>query len=257
MKALLVSCFVVVSNFFLCQQLENRDLQAYNDFGFKIAYENEIVAMNKNIEALIIIFKSSNFDNAKQSILNNPQLKELKLFYAPQEFIDFISESNLKNLTHLFVHRYKASLLDFPPFQTLEHLSIESNKLTKLNMKKSTCEKLFILDIEASNLILWQTNKTFPQLGILSLDASLLQDFPIENMPMISQLNLHCSLKKLPEHLCDYKDLLYISVNNFHPVEVNKCFIKKISKGVYSNITIYDSNNGKVIFEALSKDRKN
>lgn len=257
MKILTLILISIFSGHTYCQDLKPYDLEPYNkDFNFKLIDDSEVVEKNDSLQAIIIVFKNQEYANARLSINNNPQLKEIKLFASNQDFLEFIAESKLKDLTHVFFERYRDSQLEIPSFPTIEHLTIQSSELVSLNMINSSLNKLDILDIETPKLTDWKTNSTYPELGLINLTAPLLDKFPIEKMPNISQFSYYCSFKELPLNLCEYKELLYISFCNYSPVQVDKCFLKKIKKGVYSDLTIYDKIDGKIISETLSKDRK-
>lgn len=88
------------SKFLFSQELSEYDLKPYNDeLNFKLLNENDVLEKNDSLEALIIIFNEPILKNAKLSISNNPQLKEIKLFAASQELLKFISDSKLSKLT--------------------------------------------------------------------------------------------------------------------------------------------------------------
>jgi hypothetical protein len=255
-KTYLIFC-LVFSKILFSQELSEYDLKPYNEkLNFKILDENDILEKNDSIEALIFVFNNPVFKNAELSITNNPQLKEIKLFASSQELLKFISDSQLNQLTHLFFERYKGTVLEIPAFPKIEHLTIQSKELVRLNMIKSSLDKLNILDIDAVKLTEWVTAKSLIELGLINLKAPLLENFPIVSMPKISQFSYYCSFRELPLNLCDYKELLFISFNNYFPVKVDKCFKKKIKKGVYSNLTVYDKIAGEIVSETLSKDRK-
>lgn len=256
MKLTTLITFLIISKILFCQELREYDLIPYNEeFNFKILDENDVIEKDDSLEALIIVFKSPVYKNAERSISNNPQLKEIKLFASSQELLKFISESKLHSLTHLFIERYEGASLEIPAFLTVEHLTIQSSVLASLNMTIASLDKLDILDIEAPSLKDWRTAKSYSELGLINLNAPLLEYFPIESMPKISQFSYYSSFKELPINLCNYKDLLFISFTNYVPIQVDKCFKKMIETGVYSNLTIYDKIDGKVISETLSKDR--
>lgn len=256
-KTIPILIILIFSRILFSQELSEHDLIPYNDeLNFKIIDENTILEKNDSLEALIIIFNKPFFKNAELSISNNAQLKEIKLFTASQELLEFISNSKLPRLSHLFCARYQDSILELPSFPNIEHFTIQSSELVKLFMEGSELDKLNILDIYAPKLKNWRTAKFLPQLGLINLKAPLLKYFPIENMPKISQFSYYCSFKELPINLCEYKELLYISFCNYAPVQADKCFLKKIKKGVYSDLTIYDKIDGKIVSETLSKDRK-
>jgi|GEM_PF-3559648 len=230
----------------------------YNeDLYFKVINENEIVPHVDSLKAIVFVRKGPTLANAKQSILNNPQLKEIKLFNPTQDFIDLISELKLDSLTHLFIEDYNRTRLVIPPLSTLEHLSIKSSRLTSLSTEIAFLQKLDILDIDAPELIDWKSEKYFPSLGLIELNAPKLGYFPIEQMPNVSQFSFYCSFSNLPANLCSYKELKCMSFENYKPIDIDKCMKKKIKKGVFSNITVYDKMGGQIILEIESMDRKN
>jgi hypothetical protein len=258
MKFITTLTILIFSKFLFSQELGDYDLEPYNDgVNFKVLDQNDAIEKNESLEALIIIFKSPNYQNARISISNNPQLKEIKLIGSNQELINFISESNLPNLTHLFIKRYESIELEIPSFPKLENLEIQSNYVKNLKMENANLDKLNILSIDAPKLKDWTTDKFFPKLGLIELKAPLLENFPIENMPEINQFSYYCSFKQMPLNLCSYDELKFISFENYFPFKVEECFNEKIRKGIFSNLTIYDKIDGKVITELLSKDRKN
>lgn len=238
------------------QELNEFDSIPYNkEFNFKLIDEGMIVENDESLECLIIVFHQLNFKNAELSIANNPKLKEIKIFGSNQEFINLVSQLKLDSLTHLFIQNFKEKTLYIPKFSTLEHLSIQSSELIELNMTQSEMVKLYILDIETPKLKEWKSEKSFFNLSLIHLKAELLVYFPIENMPNISQFVYYCSFVDLPFNLCSYKDLKFMSFDNYHPIQIDKCMIKKIKNGVYSNLTIYENIGGKVISEINSKDK--
>ena len=249
--------FITIIGIALSIQIHSQDYQPYNtEYIFKVIDNQEKIHKQGSLEALVILFKDSLINNSKESIINNPQLKEINLVNPSQEFIDFISDQNLRPLTHLIIKEFSADSLILLNFSTIEHLAIESKKLKALFMLKSSFIKLSILDIHAPNLEYWQTYKQIPNLSLIELYAPKLEHFPIFNMPKITQFSYHCSFKELPLGLCTYKNLMYISFENFNEIEVDKCFRRKVKKGVYSNLTVRDKMNGSIIFEIRSQDRK-
>lgn len=257
MKLTILIALVLFSKIPLCQELKEYDLRPYNDsVNFRLLDEDDVIDKDESLEALIIVFKKPVFYNAELSLKNNPQLKEIKLFAANHDLLDFLSHLESPHLTHLFFQRFDGSSLEIPPFPSLQHLAIQSEKLSSLNMINSNMDNLKILDIVAPKLDDWVSDKSFPLLGLIHLNAPLLGKFPIENMPEISQFSYHCSFIELPLNLCTYKKLRYISFNNYYPVQVDQCVKTIIHKGVYSNLTIYDKLNGTAISQILSKDRK-
>lgn len=256
MKLITIITFILFSNIIFCQDLSEYDLSPYNnDFKFRIIDENEIVEKNDSLEVLIIIFNKPINKNAEISISNNSQLKEIKLFYSNQDILNFIAESNLPQLTHLFCEKYNDTLLEIPAFPNIQHLRIQSTEVKKMNMTNSQLDKLLILDIQTPQLKNWHSAKYLPQLELIELDAQSLEYFPIENMPKIFQFSYYCSFKELPLNLCEYKDLMHISFSNYFPLKVEKCLQEKLKSSFHSTITIYDKIDGKVISEIFSKDR--
>lgn len=256
MKLTTIITFILFSNIIFCQELSEYDLSPYNnDFKFKIIDENEIVEKDDSLEALIIVFKKPIYKNAEISISNNLQLREIKLFYSNQDILNFIAESKLPLLTHLFCEKYADTLLEIPAFPNVQHLTIQSSEVKNLNMVNSLLDKLIILDIQTPQLKNWYSAKYLPQLELIELDAQSLEYFPIENMPKIFQFSYYCSFKELPLNLCEYKDLLHISFSNYFPLRVEKCLQEKLKNSFHSKITIYDKIDGKVISEIFSKDR--
>ena len=236
----------------LCQELK-----PYNDdLYFKVINENEIVLKVDSLKAIIIVFNNLSEGNAKQSIINNPQLKEIKLISPSQDFIQLISGLKMDSLTHLFIEEYNGSKLILPAFSTLEHLTIRSKNLTTLSMENASLNKLDILDIDAPELIDWKSEKYFPNLGLIELKAPKLDYFPIEQMPNIFQFSFYCSFKNWPTNICSYKELTFISFENYKTINIDKCLKKKIKKGVFSNVTIYDKIDGQKMLEVESRDRK-
>jgi hypothetical protein len=47
---------------------------------------------------------------------------------------------------------------------------------------------------------------------------------------------------------------MYISFENYRKIEVSKCLRKKLRDAVYSNISVYDKIDGKLLFELHSSD---
>ena len=236
----------------LCQELK-----PYNDdLYFKVINENEMVLKVDSLKAIIIVFNNLSEGNAKQSIINNPQLKEIKLISPSQDFIQLISELKMDSLTHLFIEEYNGSKLILPAFSTLEHLTIQSKNLTTLSMENASLNRLDILDIDAPELIDWKSEKYFPNLGLIELKAPKLDYFPIEQMPNIFQFSYYCSFKNWPTSICSYQELTFISFENYKTINIDKCLKKKIKKGVFSNVTIYDKIDGQKMLEVESRDRK-
>jgi hypothetical protein len=115
---------------------------------------------------------------------------------------------------------------------------------------------LEILEMDAPNLVSWKSETTYPALSLIDLDAPLLTVFPILNMPKINEFSYCCCFKELPKNLCTYKGLEMISFENFCPVKVDKCLVAMVEKGEYSNLTVYDKADGKILIDINSKDKE-
>jgi hypothetical protein len=255
LTTLILSLFL--SNLLFSQELSEFDLAPYNDeLKFSIVEENEVLEADESIEAIIFVFNKPAFKNAELSIKNNPQVKEIKLFGSNQDFVNFLSAAELPKLSYLFIERYMGIALEIPSFPSVEVFTIQSSQLVNLNMLNAEMEDLAILDIDAPKLENWSAAKSYSELGLINLVAPQLAFFPIENMPSIAQFSYECAFKVMPLNLCSYKEICCISFSNYGPIEVDECFIKMVKKGVYSNITIYDKMDGKIISETLSNDRK-
>lgn len=253
MKQFLLILFLSFSVFAISQQ----EYEPYNDdLKFKIIDDNAILGKETSVKALIIKYTGNSNERIKFSLRNNPQLKEIKLLGSDQEIVNFISELKMTNLTQLLINDYKSENLVIPVFPTLEHLSIRSEKLKSLSMENALLDKLDILSIDTPELTDWKTAKYFPVLGLIDLTAPKLTWFPIENMPAIVQFSYYCSFRELPKNLCTYKELAFISFENYADVKAEACFIEMVKKGNYSNLSVYDKMDGKKLFEVLSKDRE-
>ena len=255
MKLTLLILSLIFSNILFSEELSEFDLAPYNDeLKFSIVEENEVLEADESIEAIIFVFNKPAFKNAELSIKNNPQVKEIKLFGSNQDFVNFLSAAKLPNLSYLFIERYMGIALEIPSFPTVELFTIQSSQLVNLNMLNAEMEDLAIID--AQKLENWSAAKSYSERGLINLVAPQLAFFPIENMPAIAQFSYECAFKVMPLNLCSYTEICCISFSNYGPIEVDECFIKMVKKGVYSNITIYDKIDGKIISETLSNDRK-
>ncbi len=231
--------------------------EPYNDdLKFKIIDDNAVLGKETSVKALIIKYTGNSNEKIKSSLRNNLQLKEIKLLGTDQEILNFISELKMTNLTHLLINGYESENLVIPVFPTLEHLSVDSEKLKSLSMENALLDKVEILSMNTPELTDWKTAKYFPVLGLIDLTAPKLTWFPIENMPAIVQFAYYCSFKELPKNLCSYKELAFISFENYVDVKAEECFIEMVKKGNYSNLSVYDKMDGKRLFEVLSKDRE-
>lgn len=237
--------------------IAQEEYQPYNeDLKFKVIDENTALGKETSVKALVIKYTGNSDEKIKLSIRNNPQLQEIKLLGASQEIVNFISELKMTNLTHLLIEYYNKETLIIPALPTLEHLAVDSEKLQSLSMENAMLDKLNILSLETPELTDWKTAKHFPTLGLIDLTAPKLTYFPIENMPSIVQFAYYCSFSELPKNLCSYKELVFISFENYVNVKAEECFIQMVKNGNYSNLSIYDKMDGNKLFEVLSKDRE-
>ena len=123
-------------------------------------------------------------------------------------------------------------------------------------MINAKLDNLMLLEIECPKLSLWNSDTFFPKLELIDLKAPYLGYFPIENMPKIFQFSYECSFKSLPLNLCIYSDLQHISFNNFRKIKLEECFTNKVKMAYYSNITIYNKVDGRILNQVISKDRE-
>lgn len=250
-------CILMLLLTFSVAVIAQEEYQPYNDdLKFKVIDGNTVLGKEASVKALVIKYTMNSDEKIKLSIRNNPQLQEIKLFGASQEIVNFISELKMTNLTHLLLDDYKKQTLIIPAFPTLEHLSVDSEKLQSLSMENALLDKLNILSLETPELTDWKTAKHFPTLGLIDLTAPKLAYFPIESMPSIVQFAYYCSFNELPENLCSYKELVFISFENYVNVKAEDCFIQMVKNGNYSNLSVYDKIDGEKLFEVLSKDRE-
>ena len=217
--------------------------------------ENVVLPHIDSLKALFVEFNSDSVSLFKQTIKNNPQLVELQLKNPPQAAIQIVSELNHKHLTHFFIHAYRGANLKVFDFPNIEFFSLESTKLEFLSMH-SNFQALNILAINSPNLKEWQTDSNFPSLGLIDLKAVKLSAFPIKELPGIEQFSFECSFDTIPNYLCKCKKLRLISFNNHKLIPIDECFERKIKKGDYSNLTLYEGINGKEVLNILSKDRR-
>ena len=250
-------CILILLLTFSVSVIAQEEYQPYNeDLKFKVIDENTALGKETSVKALVIKYTGNSDEKIKLSIRNNPQLQEIKLLGASQEIVNFISELKMTNLTHLLIEYYNKETLIIPALPTLEHLSVDSEKLQSLLMENAMLDKLNILSLETPELTDWRTAKHFPTLGLIDLTAPKLTYFPIENMPSIVQFAYYCSFSELPKNLCSYKELVFISFENYVNVKAEECFIQMVKNGNYSNLSIYDKMDGNKLFEVLSKDRE-
>jgi hypothetical protein len=161
----------------------------------------------------------------------------------------------MDSLFFVVVENYTGTNLNFPPVKSLEFLQIHSETLKSLDISKSQLSRLEILEIETPLLTSWKSELTYPELTLIDIDAPFMTVFPIQHMPKINEFTYSCALKELPKNLCTYKTLEMISFENHCPVKVDKCLIAMVEKGEYSNITVYDKPDGKILLDINSKDK--
>lgn len=228
----------------------------YNkEFKFEIIKNTEVLSASDSIRALIVNFENDDVVNFSQTLNNNPQIREVKLFDAPQAAIDNLSQILAGSLTHLIIEDYTESSIIIPSFPTLELISINSDFVESIDMTESTFDNLFILAIDSESLVNWKSQSHFKELGLIDLEAPKLEHFPIESAPELGQFSFHCSLDDIPSFLCECEDLELMSFGNFKNIKVDECLKGKIYDGFYSNLTIKDGVDGPVVLEWLSKDR--
>lgn len=252
MKIVVVFISLLISLTFFSQE----DLSPYNeDFEFEVMDDDEVIPRNDFLQALIIDAGNS-VKNIEISLKNNPQLREVKLMASSQEVLDVFGRVKFDSLFFLVIENYTGTTLNLPVIKSLEFLQIHATELKSLDITKSQLSRLEILEMDAPNLVIWKSETTYPALSLIDLDAPLLTVFPILNMPKINEFSYSCSFKELPKNLCIYKELQMISFENYCPVKVDKCLISMIEKGVYSNLTVYDKPDGKILMDINSKDKE-
>ena len=250
MKIVVVFISLLISLTFFSQ-----DLAPYNeDFEFEVMNEDEVIQRNDSLHALIIDAGNS-VKNIEISLKNNPQLREVKLMTSSQEVLDVFGRVKFDSLFFLLIENYTGTTLNLPVLKMVELLQIHATELKSFDISKSQLLRLEILEIDAAYLVSWKSETSYPALSLIDLDAPLLTVFPILNMPKINEFVYSCSFKEIPKNLCDYKELDMISFENYCPVKVDKCIVSMIEKGVYSNLTVYDKPDGKILMDINSKDK--
>ena len=186
---------------------------------------------------------------------NNPQLREVKLMSSSQEILDVFGRVKLDSLFFLVIENYTGTTLNLPVIKSVEFLQIHATELKSLDISKSLLSRLEILEMDAPNLVSWKSETTYPQLALLDIEAPTLHVFPIMQMPKITEFSFSCSFIELPKNVCLYSKLKTIAFENLCPVKVDKCLISMIEKGVYSNLTVYDKPDGKILMDINSLDK--
>ncbi len=225
------------------------------EYHFKVASNLEVIPTIDSIKTLIIHFENNNDENVEKTLINNTQIKELQLYNPPQSFILSLNTLGLDSLQDFFIEDYKDSTLIFNKL-SIKLIAINSKELRKINIKELDTSALQLIGIEAKNLAVWEANPSYPFLGLIDLRTPQLTVFPIIDMPGIRQFVFDCSFTEMPLNLCSYPELKFISLQNNRKINVSNCLKKKIREGVYSNITILDSIDGKIIYQVHSKDKK-
>ena len=182
----------------------------------------------------------------EKTIRNNPQLVEVQLFAPPQAALDILDLVAGDSLQYLFINGPKDTL-SVGNFPSLVLLSINSDSITNLNTISSVFNNLVILDIVAPQLKVWNSKSNLPLVQVVHLIAPALNLFPITSAPNLFQMDYTCPFDEIPTYLCGCNDLTLISFNNTKNIIVNECFIKKLETAHYSNITIYETLDGKII----------
>ena len=250
MKIVVVIISILISKTFFSQ-----DLTPYNDdFEFEVMDDDEVIPRNDSLHALIIDAGNS-AKNIEISLKNNPQLREVKLMASSQEIVDVFGRVNFDSLFFLLIENYTGTTLDLPVIKSVEFLHLQSTELKSLDITKSQLSRLEILEMDAPNLVSWKSEATYPQLALLDIEAPTLHVFPIMQMPKITEFSFSCSFIELPKNVCLYSKLKTIAFENLCPVKVDKCLISMIEKGVYSNLTVYDKPDGKILVDINSLDK--
>lgn len=244
-------CFVWIAQ---VQGQRIKNYEFYNDelIGQVISNQDSLI-IDSTLEALAVFFKDSACTQIFTILQYNQGIKELHLMNPPPHFFGMLSVL-APNLSHLSIKEYSNATLVLQPLPKVEILEIKSSVLTMLDLTKAELFQLEILDISAEKLSAWYCASSLPSLGLIELKAPLLNEFPINSMPNITQFSFYCSLEKLPDNLCEYAELMYISFENYRKIEVSKCLRKKLRDAVYSNISVYDKIDGKLSFELHSSD---
>lgn len=250
MKIVVVIISLLISHTFFSQ-----DLTPYNeDFDFEVMDDDEVIPRNATLKALIID-AGNTVKNIEISLKNNPQLRELKLIASSQEVLDVFGRVKLDSLFFLLIENYTGPSLSLPALKSVTFLQIHATELQLLDMLNSQLFRLENLELETPSLLTWKSEATYPQLALLDLEAPTLHVFPIVHMPKITEFSFSCSFIELPKNLCLYSKLNTIAFENLCPVKVDKCLISMIEKGVYSNLTVYDKPDGKILMDVNSLDK--
>lgn len=251
MKIVVVFISLLISHTFFSQ-----DLTPYNeDFEFEVMDDDEVIPRNDSLHALIIDAGNS-LKNIEISLKNNPQLREVKLMASSQEILDVLGRVKLDSLFFLLIENYTGTTLNLPIIKSVEFLQIHATELQLLDMRNSQLYRLGNLELEIPSLLTWKSEATYPRLTFLDIEAPLLTIFPILKMSNIQEFSFSCSLKELPKNLCSFTKLRTLAFENLCPVKVDKCLISMIEKGVYSNLTVYDKPEGKILMDINSKDKE-
>lgn len=248
----MILSFSILASFLTIAQQKPYNKQ----FPYAIIRNSETLEKIDSIQALIVNFESIELADFCKSLYNNPQIKEVQLYNTPQSALDSLSSILGHSLTHLITEEYSASSMYLNPFEALDMLSVNSDVILTLDISKARLDLVNILTVSSNSLISWKTQQHFPELGLIDLEAPKLSALDIKSAPKLNQFSYHCSFEEIPKFLCACVQLELISFANYKVVPVDDCFKEKMSKAFYSDITISEGENGKVVFELLSDDRK-
>lgn len=252
MKTLILFLAIIASI-----QLRAQQLFPYNDeLPYKVISSSIEFPTTDSIKALIIKLEGNDLKNFEKTIVNNPQVIEIKLIGTTQQAADILSANASKALTYLFLIDVVGKDFQLKKFPYMEVLSISSFTLIEINMVGSELNNLGIVALQTPKLSIWKTDTLFPELSLVDLLAPELNTFPIKSSPKLFQMVYTCSLNEIPAYLCSCEELKHISFNNTKNITIDPCFIQKLETANYSNITIYENLGGPVKMELLSNDRK-
>lgn len=215
--------------------------------------ENDLLAKDDSLKALIININGENYENAINSIINNNQLKGIKVNNPTTEFLSILSNLQPDSLKYLIIENYARDSLILPGFSKLIFFEINSDSLRNLNLSYAKFTKIETLNIDASRLIDLKTETEYPFLDILNLHAPYLIFFPFEKTPKLNYLSLKSSLNEIPTCFCNNDNLIGILIWNYGPIKIDSCLKRKIKFGFESSLIVYKDLNGQILNEIYSK----